>query len=58
VSGAEEVERWTAEVRLLQRAVEVARKAGATDDELVAIAETHGFTPDELAALLPPADPA
>lgn len=48
----ERIARWTAHVRLLQRAVEIARKAGATREELWAVAESEGCSRTEWASLL------
>jgi hypothetical protein len=48
----EHIARWTAHVRLLQRAVEIARMAGATREELWAVAEREGCSRTEWASLL------
>ncbi len=52
------IARWAANVRLLQRAVEIARKAGATREELWAIAEREGCSSAEWAGLLVDHDPS
>ena len=44
--------RWAAEVGLVQRAVAIARLAGASAEELYGVAVGEGFTRIELDALL------
>ena len=50
-AGVEHICRWVANVGLLGRAVAIARKAGASDEELYNVAEQQGFGRTEFDAL-------
>jgi hypothetical protein len=51
-AGVERICRWAANVGLLGRAVAIARRAGASDEDLYDVAEQHGLGRAELDALL------